>query len=459
MSLEVIRNKKPPRLRKIKFNLPEVIKFKLDNNLQVYFIQKSTLPLLSMSLVTEAGSKYDPAGKKGLTNLLAMAVDEGAGDYDSLQLSDQFEILGASFSISCDQDSVYFSLQVLKDEFERGLELFSTILIDSHLYEADLSREKRKIKTRILQTSDEADEIANEVFEYKLFGNNNPYAYPTIGYSDDIDSISLQDIKDFYNHFIVPENSFLVVTGDYETESLKNILNKYFRTWSRSSITKPRITNADIEQPGLYIIDKKDSVQSEIRTGLISYKRNDYDFYARSILNLILGGQFSSRLNLNLREHKGFTYGVYSRFIYLMSSAYLFVSTSVSSENTGAALTEIFKEIKKIRNGITKKELEFAKSSLIRKFPSSFESYRQIASNVIGQIIHTMPEDYFETYIDEIKKVTRERIIKAAEDNLFPDKLTTVIVGSKEKTAAQLKDIYNGEIIELDEKGSSLQSL
>ncbi len=458
MSLDVIRNKKPPQLRKIKFNLPEVIKFKLENNLQVYFIQKSTLPLLSLSLVTGAGSKYDPAGKKGLTNLLAMAVDEGAGEYDSLQLSDQFEILGASFSISCDQDSVYFSLQVLRDEFERGLELFSSILTDSHLYEADLNREKRKIKTRILQTSDEADEIANEVFEYKLF-ENNPYAYPTIGYIDDIDSISLQEIKDFYTHFVVPENSFLVVVGDYETERLSNILNNYFRNWTRSQIKKPVIENAVSRHSGLYTIDKKDSVQSEIRTGLISFRRNEYDFYARSILNLILGGQFSSRLNLNLREHKGFTYGVYSRFNYLKSSAYLFISTSVSSENTGAAVSEIFKEIKKIRNGITKKELEFAKSSLIRKFPSSFESYRQIASNVLGQIIHSLPDDYFKTYIDEIKKVTQERVVKAAEDNLFPDKLTTVIVGSKEKILGQLKDIYQGEITELDEKGSTLQTL
>ncbi len=457
MSIEVIRNKKPHRLRKIKFNLPEVRQFKLDNNLQVYFIQKSTLPLLSLSLVTEAGSKYDPACKKGLTNLLAMTIDEGAGDYDSLQLSDQFEILGASFSISCDQDSLYFSLQILKDEFERGLDLFSTILTDSHLYETDLNREKRKIKTRILQTSDEADEIANEVFEFKLF-ENNPYAFPTMGYIDDIDSISLQEIKDFYSQFVVPENSFLVAAGDYETESLRNILNKYFQTWSRPAVKKQIIIDTSKRQPGLYVIDKKDSVQSEIRTGLISFNRNEYDFYARSILNLILGGQFSSRLNLNLREHKGFTYGVYSRFIYLKSSAYIFISTSVSSENTGAAVNEIFREIKKIRNGITKKELEFAKSSLIRKFPSGFESYRQIASNVIGQVIHSLPEDYFKTYLDEIRKVTRERVIKAAEENLFPDQLTTVIVGNKEKIEGQLRDIYQGEITELDEKGSVLHS-
>ncbi len=409
-----------------------------------------------MNLVADAGSKYDPPGKKGLSNLFALTVDEGAGEYDSLQLSDEFEILGAGFNISCDQDSIYFALHILKDEFERGLELFTKVITVSHLDENDFKREKRKIKTRILQNRDEADEIANEVFEYKVFGINNSYAFPPIGYENDIESISLEDIKEFYKSILNPSKAFLVIVGDYDTESLKNLLNKNLSMWKSSSLISPVPAFDSTHTPGLYIVDKKESVQSEIRTGLISYKRNEYDFYARSVLNLILGGQFSSRLNLNLREKKGFTYGVYSRFNYLKYSAYFFVSTSVSSENTGAALNEVFNEVKKLRKGITKKELEFAKSSLIRKFPSGFESYQQIASNIIGQIIHSLPEDYFKTYIDEIRSVTSERVLKAAENNLYPERLTTVIVGNTEKIIEQLKNIYQDKIIELDVKGREL---
>ena len=456
MNSEIIRRKKPVPRRKIEFNLPGVNSFELENGLRVYFVRKDTLPVMNMSLVLDAGSKYDPWGKKGLSNLLSMVVDEGAGEYDALQLSDQFEVIGANFSVSCDQDSIYLSLQVLADEFERGAELFSAVVTRPRLDKEDFYREKRKITTRILQNRDDIEEIANQVFEFKLFGVDNPYASPTIGYQKDIDSITAVELRDYFESKFDPSNAFLAVVGSYDEIKLREILNKYFSNWKSEGLNNSEIDTAAIVSPGLYIVNKQDSVQSEIRTGLVCYKRNEYDFFSRSILNTILGGQFTSRLNLNLREKRGFTYGIYSRFIYLKSGAYFFTSTSVSSENTGAALGEIFKEIKNIRNGVTAKELEFAKSSLIRKFPSGFETNGQIASGIIGQIIHSLPEDYFRKYPDNIKQVTRDRVKLAAADNLFPDKLTTVIAGNKEKIINQLKEIYPGNITELDAGGRIL---
>jgi zinc protease len=456
MNAEVNRSEKPSELKKIEFKLPAVSNFELNNSLQVYFVQKSTLPVVNITLVSDAGSRFDPEGKKGLSNLLSMVIDEGAGEYDSLQLSDQFEVLGANFNVGCDQDSIYFSLQILKDEFEKGIELFTTIIADPHLDEEDFNREKRKITTRILQSIDDADEIANEVFEYKVFGDKNSYAYPTIGYEHDINNISIKDIKEYYHNIINPSGAFLIVVGDFEEEKLKNVLNKHFIKWENASPQIPLVSFDTAFSQGLYIVDRKGSVQSEIRTGLISYKRNEYDYFSRSILNLILGGQFSSRLNLNLRENKGFTYGIYSRFIYLKYSAYFFVSTSVASENTGSALNEIFGEIDRIRKGVTKKELDFAKSSLIRKFPSGFESYRQIALNILGQIVHSLPADYFNTYLDEIKKVKTERVFRAAQDNLDTDRLTTVIVGNKDSILEQLKNVYTGKITVLNGNGKEI---
>ncbi len=456
MNSETVRRKKPVRGSTTEFNLPAISSFKLENGLQVHFVHKDTLPLVSMSLVLDAGSKYDPQGKKGLSNLLAMVMDEGAGVYDSLQLSDQFEIIGANFSISCDQDSFYLSLQVLADEFERGTELFSAIVADPHLDERDFEREKRKVLTRILQNRDEAEEIANEAFEFRLFGEDNSYAPPSIGFQEDIESITVTELKDLYRQTINPSNSFLVIVGSYKEGNLRDTLNKYLSGWKSTVSNKTVINTNTSVRPGLFIVDKKDSVQSEIRTGLICYNRNEYDFYSRSVLNLILGGQFISRLNLNLREKRGFTYGIYSRFIYLKSAGYFFTTTSVSSENTGAALYEILEEIKKIRNGVNKNELNFAKSSLIRKFPSGFETNRQIASNIIGQIIHSLPEDYFKQYRERIKKVTQEGVKNAANDNLFPDKLITIIAGNKEKIIDQLRKIYPGELTELDSNGRIL---
>ena len=265
MSSELLRSKKPRYSGKLKFQLPEVSSFKLENGLPVHFVQKSTLPFLTMNLVVDAGSKYDPRGRKGLSNLLSMVIDEGAGKYNSLELSDQFEILGANFSISCDQDSLYFSLQILKDEFEKGLELFTTIITDTHLDEKDFDREKRKIKTRIIQKRDDADEIANEVFDYRLFGESNSYSAPSIGYEEDVNSINVQDVRDYYQKILIPSRAFLVIVGDYNKEILKRLLNKYFLNWKIESSHKPGLLFNKTGKPGIYVVNRKDSVQSEFQ--------------------------------------------------------------------------------------------------------------------------------------------------------------------------------------------------
>jgi zinc protease len=453
---QINRNIKPSESGPIKFNLPDINKFKLKNGLKIHFVKNETLPFLYSTLVIDSGSKCDPAGKKGLAYLYSLMADEGAGKFDALQLSDQFDIIGAHFSISCNQDSIYFSLQVLKDDFERGLELLENILTQPHLKEEDFNREKRKVKTRLLQNKDEADEIANEVFEYKLLGPQNPYAFPTIGYDSDINSISVEDVKKFKTENICPAKSFMVIVGDFEPTKLEMKLNNVFSDWNDDSSAKPPNVFKSTVNPGIYLVDKMDSVQSEIRTGLISANRNEYDYFARSILNMILGGQFSSRINLNLRENKGYTYGVFSRFIFFKDSAYFYVSTSVGIENSAASVSEIYSEIKKIRNGVSKEELEFAKSSLIRKFPSNFESYRQIASNIVGQVIHALPTDYFNLYINEINKVTPERVAKAAEDNLNDELLTTIIVGDRNKLIEQIQKTFHSNIIELDNNGKEI---
>jgi zinc protease len=165
------------------------------------------------------------------------------------------------------------------------------------------------------------------------------------------------------------------------------------------------------------------------------------------MLNTILGGQFTSRINLNLREKHGYTYGAGSNFNYFKNNAYFAVSTSVGIENTANALSEIFKEVEGLSDGITDKELEFAKSSIIRKFPLNFETYGQIASNFIGKVIYDLPEDYFDSYFDNINSVTIEDVNNAAANNISPKQATTVLVGDKSKIVSQLDDLHLGDVV------------
>ncbi|MGA7721569.1 MAG: pitrilysin family protein [Ignavibacteriaceae bacterium] len=450
---------KPLPTGEINFSLPGIEKFTLNNNLEVYFIKKNNLPILQFNLLINAGSYLDPEAKKGLSNLFSLSVDEGAGEYSSLQLSDEFDILGSNFNVSSSEDNVFFSLQSLRENVNKSLELFSTVLKAPHFNEDDFKREQRKIITHILQRQDEPDEIADLVFDYIIFGKSSPYSSPIVGYDADVKNILIDDIKTFYSNFILPSNSKLIVVGDITRVELINKLEFSFKDWTGKGISNNIFFPKETRSSKIFLFDKKGSVQSEIRIGHYAPNRREEDFFPKTILNNILGGQFSSRINLNLRENKGYTYGANSRFTYLKKSAYFFVTTSVAAENTGNAVREIFNELISIRAGVKNEELDFAKTSLIRKFPSNFETNKQIASSLISMVTHSLPDNYFNSYINNIKSVSIDHVNGAAEKYIHPDKAITVIVGDKEKVLDQLKNLNHSEIIEVDNRGNEIMNI
>jgi zinc protease len=456
--MAINRSIKPIPVGEISFTLPKIQKSKLKNGLKILFVKKDDLPILQYNLVINAGSKNDPADKKGLVNLSAMMMDEGAGKFNALELNDEFDTLGANFTISRNEDSVFISLQSLKENYRRALELFGLVITDPHLKEEDFQREKRKVLTRIIQIDDDPEEIANSVFGKIIFGNSNPYAYPTIGYAEHIEKITNEEIKTFYKNFIRPDNAQIVVVGNTTLPEVKEDLKKIFKEWMPNGSNGFEISRPEQTPQKIYLVHKKDSVQSEIRIGHLSTNRDEGDFYSKTILNTVLGGQFSSRINLNLREDKGYTYGAFSRFNHYKAGGYFHASTSVSAENTGSAIKEILNELGKIREGITFEELAFAQSSIIRKFPSNFETFRQIGSNLTGKIIHSLADDYFDCYIDRIKEVTEESVKEAALELIHPDEAIIVIVADREKIADQLESLGLGEVEQVNHRGEPIAS-
>jgi len=447
------RTVKPKPTKNISFGLPQIEKFRLQNGLDVIFIQKKKLPIIRLSLIINAGSKFDPENKKGLSNLLAMAIDEGAGQYNALELSEEFDILGTNFSVNSNHDKIYLTLQTLTENFDKSLELFCAVIKSPHFSEEDFLRQKRKTLTHLLQLKDDPEEIADTVFSYVLFGDQNPYAFPTSGYDSHIEQISINDIKNYYNMHLTPRNSALVVVGDSSSINLVEKLEQNIGSWKLEGTKIKKNFDTRKTSNQIFLVDKKDSVQTEIRMGYPSSKRSMDDFFPKLVLNTILGGPFTSRINLNLRENKGYTYGASSSFGYLQESGFFIVSTSVGIENTANAIKEILDELNKIREGITETELEFAKSFLIRQFPSSFETYRQISSNLTTMVIHSLPDNYFNNYLENLNKISIEDVNKAALENIFTSNLSTVIVGDKEKLLPQLKSENFENIISTDYNG------
>ena len=449
--MENFRGIKPVPSEELDFIVPQIQVFKLTNGLTVYFVERHNLPILRINIISEAGSKFDPPGKKGLSNLFGMMIDEGAGEYTALQLSDEFELLGSNFDIKCTSDNIYFSLRTLKENSDKSLRLLASIITDPHLLKGDYEREQRKVLTRILQLRDDPDEVANTAFDYLLFGKDNPYAYPILGFEENVSQISIEDVKLFFENFFVPNNSALIAVGDITRPELEEKINYYFGSWKSKEINQiPGSIQDDQGLRKIHFIDRKNSVQTEIRMGHLSSKRNAYDFFPKMILNNILGGQFSSRINLNLRENKGYTYGASSNFYYYKDGAYFIVSTSVAEENTASAVKEMFNELHGIRKGVTREEVEFAKSSIIRKFPSNFETNSQIASAMSRMFIHQLPDNHFQTYVDKVRRVSVEQINQASLKNIFPDQMITVLAGDKDKLAAQFAPEV---LVEINEKG------
>lgn len=435
------RNVKPESKPTLNFSLPLIEEFILSNGLKVLHIHKNKLPLVRLNLIFDAGSKYDPADKNGLAYLTSLAIDEGVEGLNALELSDEFDVLGSNFSIMTDNDTIQLNLQCLSEHLDKSIELFSKVVISPAFAEEEFLREKKKLLTRIIQSKDEPDYLADQIFDNIIFSSSNPYSFPVMGYEETVKSITMNDVKQHFSKFFSPSNSVLVIAGNIEKPELSVLLEKHLSSWNTKG-DKPVFTGKDsTAKKGIYFSHKDGSVQTEIRVGHISEKRNQADFFQRHLFNSILGGQFTSRINLNLREKNGYTYGAQSRFQYLKNAAYFQVATSVGSENTKDALNEILLELENIKLGVTEDELSFAKSSLVKKFPLNFETYRQIVANITGKILFDLPDDYYDNYIHNIESVTLNQVNETANKFIYSSNLVVVLVGDKNKILDKLKEL------------------
>jgi len=451
----VNRSVAPEIKDKLEFHLPTIKQFQLNNGLRVIFVKKDNLPIVQMSLIVNAGSRFDPANKSGLSYLTSMLIDEGAGEYSALELDNEIESLGSIFGVSTDSDLIYMNMLSIKDKFERSLELLSTVYASPLFTDEDFEREKRKLLTKIVRNYDEPSYIASNNFRNLVY-NITPYAHPILGTSQEVETVTNDEVKQFYKNTFLPQNSYLIVVGNITQSELEEKLNKYFNSTSFESNNTDNISSPIENDSNIYFIHKDGAAQSEIRVGHLSNKRTDADYFPKVIMNSILGGQFSSRLNLNLREDKGFTYGVSSGYYYNKYFGYFQIATSVDSKNTGETLAEINKEINGLKQNISIEEINFAKSFLVKRFPSMFETYTQIANNLTSLVHYSLDKNYFNNYIQNVERCTKEEIEKAAQKNIVTDKMIYVVVGNADEVLPQLSSISDSNVIELDKFGNKV---
>ncbi len=450
--MKIERSNSPQSTGVIEFQLPKFNKFVLNNGLEVLFVQKDNLPVVQLNMIVNGGSKFDPLNKSGLAHLTSLLVDEGAGEYDSLQLDDEIESLGSIFGVSTDNDNIHLNILTLKENLERSIELVSLVYQSPKFTEDDFIREQKKLVAKITQNHDDPSFIATTNFDRIIFNETN-YQNSIIGNIADVNTLTNNDVKSFHKRYFVPSNTQFVIVGNVEITELEFLLNKYFNISSMHKLEKGNGILPHKQNSKFYFIHKDDAAQSEIRIGHISDKRNESDYFAKVIANSILGGQFSSRLNLNLREDKGFTYGISSAFFYHEDAGHFEISTSVNGKDTKEAIKEIQKEIAGVKTEITEEEIEFTKSYLVKRFPAMFETYSQIAHNLSSMKKYSLSNNYFDKYIDKINSCSKVEVENIVKEKINSNKLIYLVVGDKEAVLPQLKEITDMDIIELDVYG------
>lgn len=459
MYSQLDRSQKPTEGKTPSFSLPKIQKGILSNGLKIMLVEQRELPIVQMQYVFQTGATYDPVEKPGVFNLMMRMMDAGTKNRSFLQIADEFSFLGSRFNSNTSYDGSFVSVTSLKKHLDKTLEITNDILQNSTFPEAEFTRIQNDILTGLTQQKDRAEVIVGKVFSKILYGETHPYGNPPDGTEESVKNISVEDVRMFFNSYIQPNNATLIVVGDVKMNELKTLLEKHLKAWKNGENKIGNVPAAKVEfVPGIYIVDKPKAPQSQIRVGSIGVQRNTPDYFALEVMNMILGGAFNSRINWNLREQKGYTYGARSNFAYRKEAGPFSAGGGFKSSVTDSCVYEILAEIKKMRQtDVTNEELEFAKNSLVRGFPRTFETLGQIAGYLGSLVLYDLPDDYYNSYIQNIQKVTLQDVRAVSEKYLQPDKMAVVIVGEVELNKSALEKLNLGKVNLLDTNGKLLE--
>jgi zinc protease len=433
--------------------LPVPGTFKLSNGLTVYLVEQHNLPIVSANMVVLSGSERNPVNRPGLASFTAGMLDEGTKKRQALRIARDAEQLGAVLTTGSSMDMSYVAIRSLKKTIDGAFELAADVLLDPQFSNEEMDRLRNDRLTQILQQKDEPNILAGKTFARVVYGPQNPYGYTEVGTEESNKAMTRDELVNFWKEGYVPENSALVVAGDITEPETRALAEKYFGGWSgKAAPASPPSVKASSTRR-IILVDKPGSPQTVLRVGHVGVPRSSPDYVPIEVMNATLGGLFSSRINLNLRETHGYTYGAFSAFAYRRGAGPFLVGTGVRTDVTSEALTEIMRELDRMRTtDPTPEEVAMSKDSIARSLPGNFESTAQTAAT-IGQIyIYNLPIDQYRKLPGEIDAVTAADMRRVAEKYLKPPEFVIVAVGDRGKIEPALRKLGFGpvEVLNLD---------
>lgn len=436
----------PPKLEKAKnLQLPPLQRFTLSNGLNVLLMEKHTVPLVQVNLLIQTGSFDEPVGKEGIGSFTMDMMDEGAGGLDALQLADEIEFLGSQISTYGGSFTSGVTCSAPISKLDNVLKLMSDIVLRPTFSDTEIERLRKLRLNSLLQNYDNPNIIAQRAFNKFLFDASTPFGrFPT---EQAIKAYSKSDCQAFHKASFVTGNSTLIVVGDVTKASITPILEKYFAAYPTGTVTKTALpAPKQVTGRSIYIIDKPGAAQSVIRIGRIGTSRVDPDFNSIVVMNTILGGSFTSRLNTNLREKNGYSYGAGSGFSFWKVPGPFTASSSVQTDVTGPALGEFFKEFEAMRKPMSVEDFERGKNYDALGYAADFETNGSIASALSDLVLYGLPDNYFNSYVDKALAVNKKSVEAVAKKYIDPKNMLIIIVGDKAKIEAGINKLNLGKI-------------
>jgi len=436
-------------------HLPAPKTFAIANGMKVYLLEEHALPVVSASLVSMAGSEDNPKDKPGLAAFAARMLTEGTATRSSTQLADDIAQIGASLGSNATMDSASVSVGALSNNASGALELLSDVALHPAFKPEEVERIRKQRLVAILQEGDQPVLSALRVGQKAVYGDQ-PYAFRAVGTTESVKATTQSDLSTFWANHYTPKDSALIFAGDLTEADARRLAEQYFGGWSSSSAAAAPQLPAPPAPPErkVILVDKPGSPQTTLIAFGLGVPRNTPDYPAITEMNSILGGLFSSRINMNLREKNGFTYGAFSGFTFYRDGGPFFSGAQVRTDVTAPAAKELFSELDRIHTDpATPAELKLAKDHALRSLPGDFETVGSETGLMAQIFVYGLPNDYFQKLPASFEAVTPEAVAKAAQEYIHPQNLVVVAVGDRAKIEPGLEKLNLGPIELRDESG------
>jgi predicted Zn-dependent peptidase len=440
------------------FAFPRIVRHTLANGLDVRTVEHRTVPVVTLVIQIGGGLGADPAQQEGLAAMAADMVDEGTGALSAIQVAEELAAIGAEYEVDVGADATTFALTTLARFSERGAGLLADLLLRPSLRESDFDRVRGLRLDRLLQLRDMPPAVAERAF-LRLMYDGHPYGHLAIGSETALRDLTREHVTEFHRRTVLPTRATLVCAGPMPHDELRAIAEQAFGNWSGDSRPPSVSAAADIEPavspPRLAIVPREGAAQSELRMGHLSARRDTPDYPALLVMNAVLGGQFVSRINLKLREEKGYTYGARTGFDWRRGLSPFSLQASVHTASTADAIRDCLDEFSALGGSRppSDEELALAKASLTRGYPRNFETVQQVARSVAQLALYRLPDTYFEEFIPKVNAVQPADVVDAARRYVDPMRTATLVVGDHQAISDSLRALGLGELQVLPPEG------